>query len=34
LYMESMTYVVLVVIYLFHANWGLNHLNFSSYKKI
>jgi hypothetical protein len=26
--------VVLVVIYLFHASWGLNHLDFSGYIKI
>ena len=27
-------YIVLVVIYLFHASWGLNHLDFSGYNKI
>jgi uncharacterized membrane protein len=26
--------IVLVVIYLFHAIWGLNHLDFSGYYKI
>jgi hypothetical protein len=26
--------VALVVIYLFHASWGLNHLDFSGYNKI
>ena len=27
-------YLVLVVIYLFHASWGLNRLDFNGYNKI